>query len=114
MSRVPTLPLAELEPDLQEIVRECEEILGFLPVDTLVMTRNPALLRALYGLLRAAWGPGRIDMGLKRLIGEMMPDKPTDFFLPPDAIADAVFYLTQQPQGAWTFELDVRPFGEKW
>jgi len=47
-------------------------------------------------------------------IREMIPDKPAEFFLPPDAIADAVFYLTQQPQGAWTFELDVRPFGEKW
>ena len=47
-------------------------------------------------------------------IREMMPDKPAEFFLPPDEIADAVFYLTQQPQGAWTFELDVRPFGEKW
>ncbi len=71
MSRVPALPFAELEPDLQEIVRECEEILGFLPIDTLIMARNPALLRALRGLLRAAWGPGRIDMGLKRLMGEV-------------------------------------------
>ncbi len=47
-------------------------------------------------------------------IREMIPDQPAEFFLPPDAIADAVFYLIQQPQGAWTFELDVRPFGEKW
>ena len=47
-------------------------------------------------------------------IREMMPDQPDDFFLSPDDIADAVYYLTQQPQSAWTFELDVRPFGEKW
>ena len=47
-------------------------------------------------------------------IREAMSDKPDEFFLSPDAIADAVFYLTQQPQSAWTFELDVRPFGEKW
>lgn len=37
-----------------------------------------------------------------------------DFFLQPDDIAEAVYYLTQQPQSAWTFELDVRPFCEKW
>ena len=47
-------------------------------------------------------------------IREMMPDKPTEYFLSPDDIADAVFHLTQQPHSAWTFELDVRPFGEKW
>lgn len=47
-------------------------------------------------------------------IRKMIPDQPDEFFLPPDDIASAVYYLTQQPQGAWTFELDVRPFGEKW
>ncbi len=43
-----------------------------------------------------------------------MPDKPDEFFLKPDDIAQTVFFLTTQPQSAWTFELDVRPFGEKW
>lgn len=43
-----------------------------------------------------------------------MPDKPDDFFLQPAHIADAVHYLTRQPRSAWTFELDVRPFGERW
>jgi NAD(P)-dependent dehydrogenase (short-subunit alcohol dehydrogenase family) len=41
-------------------------------------------------------------------------DKPDDFFLQPDHIADTIHYLTQQPRSAWTFELDVRPFGEPW
>ena len=54
---------------------------------------------------------GMIDIPYIR---EMMPDKPTEYFLSPDDIADAVFHLTQQPHSAWTFELDVRPFGEKW
>jgi len=43
-----------------------------------------------------------------------LPDKPDDFFLEPDQIAEAVYFLTQQPSQAWTFELDLRPFGEKW
>jgi len=43
-----------------------------------------------------------------------MADRPDDFFLEPDDIAESVFFLTQQPSQAWTFELDLRPFGERW
>jgi NAD(P)-dependent dehydrogenase (short-subunit alcohol dehydrogenase family) len=44
----------------------------------------------------------------------LFPDRPDDFFLQPSAIADTVFHVVQQPRSAWTFEVDVRPFGEKW
>ena len=53
---------------------------------------------------------GVIDLPRTR---EMLPDRADDFFLKPDDIAQSVFFLTQQPKSAWTFELDVRPFGEK-
>jgi hypothetical protein len=43
-----------------------------------------------------------------------MPDKPDDFYLHSDAIAEAVWTLVNQKESAWTFELDVRPFGETW
>ena len=43
-----------------------------------------------------------------------MPDKPEDYFINPDDLAESVWFLTQQPSSAWTFELDLRPFGEKW
>ena len=43
-----------------------------------------------------------------------MPDKQDDFFMDPDDIAKSVYFLTRQPKSAWTFELDLRPFGEKW
>lgn len=43
-----------------------------------------------------------------------LPDQKEEFFLKPDAIADAVFHLARQDPSAWTFELDVRPFGESW
>ncbi len=45
---------------------------------------------------------------------EKLPDKPDDFFARPDDIAETVFFLTQQKPSAWTFELEVRPFCEKW
>jgi NADP-dependent 3-hydroxy acid dehydrogenase YdfG len=43
-----------------------------------------------------------------------MPERPDTFFLSPAAIADAVLALTRQSPQAWTFELDLRPFGERW
>jgi len=43
-----------------------------------------------------------------------MPDKPDSFFLRPDDMAASAVWLSKQPRSAWTFEIDVRPFGEKW
>lgn len=45
---------------------------------------------------------------------EMMPDKPDDFFLQPQAIAEAFYQLSQQDKSAWTFETDLRPSSEAW
>jgi NAD(P)-dependent dehydrogenase (short-subunit alcohol dehydrogenase family) len=45
---------------------------------------------------------------------QRMPDKPDDFFIEPDDVAAAALGLAKQPRSAWTFELAVRPFGEKW
>jgi hypothetical protein len=43
---------------------------------------------------------------------EWLAGKPDDFFVKPAAVADAVWNLCQQDSAAWTFELDIRPFGE--
>jgi len=43
-----------------------------------------------------------------------MPDKPDDFFLKPDDMAATAVWLAKQPRSAWSFEVDVRPYGEKW
>jgi NAD(P)-dependent dehydrogenase (short-subunit alcohol dehydrogenase family) len=45
---------------------------------------------------------------------ENMPDKSDDFFLEPDDMAASAVWLSKQPRSAWTFEVAVRPFGEKW
>ena len=44
----------------------------------------------------------------------MMKDKPDDFFIHPRDLADSVFRVTEQARSAWSFELEVRPFGETW
>jgi NAD(P)-dependent dehydrogenase (short-subunit alcohol dehydrogenase family) len=40
--------------------------------------------------------------------------KDQDGILNPEHIADAYWYLHTQPRDAWTFELDLRPWIEKW
>jgi short-subunit dehydrogenase len=54
---------------------------------------------------------GVIDIPSTR---KAMPDFKDDFFMGPGAIADSVYALTQQHASAWSFEIDLRPFGEKW
>ena len=45
---------------------------------------------------------------------QAMPDQPDEFFLKPDDMAATALWLANQPRSAWSFEVDVRPFGEKW
>ncbi len=44
----------------------------------------------------------------------MMKDKPDDFFIAPDDLADTAFHLTTQPSSAWSFEVEARPYKETW
>jgi NAD(P)-dependent dehydrogenase (short-subunit alcohol dehydrogenase family) len=41
-------------------------------------------------------------------------EKDQDGILSPEHIADAYWYLHSQPRDAWTFELDLRPWSERW
>jgi NAD(P)-dependent dehydrogenase (short-subunit alcohol dehydrogenase family) len=54
---------------------------------------------------------GVIDMPVTR---SFFPDRPDEFFLRPAAIAETVYHVAHQDRSAWTFEVDLRPFGEKW
>ncbi len=53
---------------------------------------------------------GGIDMPLLR---KFRPDSKDEDLLKPSAIADAFWYLAHQDRSAWSHELDVRPFKEK-
>jgi hypothetical protein len=39
---------------------------------------------------------------------------PPDTLMNPTSIAETYWQLHHQPRDAWTFELDLRPFGERW
>ncbi len=45
---------------------------------------------------------------------EWFPDKATDYFIQPDDIAETTFQIAHQPRSAWSFNVEVRPFGENW
>jgi NAD(P)-dependent dehydrogenase (short-subunit alcohol dehydrogenase family) len=52
-----------------------------------------------------------IDVPWTRALFE---DKPDEYFIQPDGIAESIFHLAHQERSAWTFELDLRPYGEPW
>lgn len=39
---------------------------------------------------------------------------PPDTLMNPDSVAEAYWQLYHQPRDGWTFEMDLRPFGERW
>ena len=45
---------------------------------------------------------------------KMLSDKPDDFFIQPDAIADTAFHVAHQNRSGWSFNVELRPFGEMW
>lgn len=44
----------------------------------------------------------------------LAPDKPDEFFCKPTAIAEEVYRVAHQDRSAWSFNVEVRPFGEVW
>ena len=58
------------------------------------------------GVIDGAMVRGRFPEYIKKL-GK-------DGSLKPDSMADAFWYMHQQHQSAWTFEVDLRPFKEVW
>ena len=52
-----------------------------------------------------------IDMPFAR---RRFADKPKDFFAQPADLAETIFRTAQQPKSAWSFLVELRPFGEHW
>jgi len=45
---------------------------------------------------------------------EALANLSPDRLMRPEAVAETYWSLYRQPRDAWTFELEIRPFGEKW
>lgn len=58
---------------------------------------------------------GAIDTDfIKTTFPELYEKKDQDGILNPEHIAENYWHLSQQPRDAWTHELDLRPWSEKW
>jgi short-subunit dehydrogenase len=44
----------------------------------------------------------------------LQPDAPDSFFVQPAAIADEIWHVAHQDRSAWSFQVELRPFGETW
>jgi len=81
-----------------------------------------AAQRALAESLARYLGPSGIHVSLIIIDGvvdspemrALMAGKPDDYFVKPDAVAGIAMNLTRQDRSAWSFEVEARPFGEKW
>ena len=52
-----------------------------------------------------------IDLAWTR---ERFKGRPDEFFIKPQAIASEVWHIVHQDRSAWSFNVEVRPFGETW
>jgi len=50
---------------------------------------------------------------IERIGAEALAAQP-DLLMPPEAVAEAYWALYNQPKAAWTFEQEIRPYGETW
>jgi NAD(P)-dependent dehydrogenase (short-subunit alcohol dehydrogenase family) len=42
------------------------------------------------------------------------PGRPDEFFIRPEAIANEIWHVAHQDRSAWSFNVELRPFGETW
>jgi NAD(P)-dependent dehydrogenase (short-subunit alcohol dehydrogenase family) len=56
------------------------------------------------------WVRARVS---ERIGAEALAAQP-DLLMPPEAVAEAYWALYSQPKAAWTFEQEIRPYGETW
>jgi NAD(P)-dependent dehydrogenase (short-subunit alcohol dehydrogenase family) len=54
-----------------------------------------------------------IDGGIRNPTGRIEPAEKPDSMLDPDAIAETYVHLLRQPRSAWTWEVELRPWVEK-
>ena len=45
---------------------------------------------------------------------QAMSGKADDYFVDPEGLAETAWFLAHQNRRAWSFEVEVRPFGENW
>ena len=60
------------------------------------------------------WSMGKPVQGLRTEPLDKNLNQSQDFFCQPVDIAEEVFHVVHQARSAWSFDVEIRPFGEKW
>ncbi|MEM9508091.1 MAG: SDR family NAD(P)-dependent oxidoreductase [Cyanobacteria bacterium P01_E01_bin.35] len=60
------------------------------------------------------WSMDKPVQGLRTEPLAENPQQSDDFFCQPVDIAEEVFHVVHQPRSSWSFDVEIRPFGEKW
>jgi NAD(P)-dependent dehydrogenase (short-subunit alcohol dehydrogenase family) len=56
-----------------------------------------------------------VDGGVRSAaVRSRFPDRPEDAFIAPSGVADIAASLVRQDRSAWSFEVEARPYAEKW
>jgi NAD(P)-dependent dehydrogenase (short-subunit alcohol dehydrogenase family) len=74
--------------------------------ESMARTLGPQGIHVAYIVIDAV-----IDLAWTR---KMLPDAGDDYFIQPAAIANTAFEVAHQDRSAWSFNVEVRPFGEVW
>ena len=74
--------------------------------ESMARTLGPQGIHVAYVIIDAV-----IDLAWTR---KRFADKPDDFFIKPSAIADTTWHVAHQDRSGWSFQVEVRPFGEEW
>lgn len=72
MSRLEPLDMDRVPAELQPTIQFAEKVMGFTANDVLTMARWPALLSAMHQVVDVVYGPGELDLGLKRMVGTIV------------------------------------------
>lgn len=91
-------------------------------VQTAAFAPAKAAQRSLAQSMARSLGPRGVHVALVIVDGVIdtpvtrsyLKEAADDFFLRPEAVAGEIYHLAHQDPSAWTFESDLRPFGEKW
>ena len=74
--------------------------------ESMARTLGPQGIHVAYIVIDAV-----IDLAWTR---EMLPDAADDYFIQPTAIAETAYQVAHQDRSAWSFNVELRPFGEEW
>ena len=94
----------------QSLARE----LGARGVHVAYITIDAAFAVACRRRIATPWSMEKPVRDLRTEPLDRNPNKSPDFFCQPADIAEEVFHVVHQARSAWSFDVEIRPFGERW